>query len=213
MIRKNYFYLSLIIIYLLFLTKDSLFGLINNKEAINNSICSLESKKITEEYQALLNLTNITSDSKRIIYSKVIRREIYEFYNSIIIDKGSNQTLKKGDIVLNENGLVGIISKTNLNTSEVSLITNKDTNISVKVNDSYGILYSKDHKLFIKNIKIAGLIKEGDEVVTSGLTSIPEGIKVGKVKNIKKDELELEYILDIDGISLQNLKFVGVIAS
>lgn len=213
MIRKNYFYLSLIIIYLLFLTKDSLFGLINNKEAINNSFCSLESKKITEEYQALLNLTNITSDSKRIIYSKVIRREIYEFYNSIIIDKGSNQTLKKGDIVLNENGLVGIISKTNLNTSEVSLITNKDTNISVKVNDSYGILYSKDHKLFIKNMKIAGLIKEGDEVVTSGLTSIPEGIKVGKVKNIKKDELELEYILDIDGISLQNLKFVGVIAS
>ena len=51
-------------------------------------------------------------------------------------------------------------------------------------------------KLKIKNMKIAGIIKEGDEVVTSGLTSIPEGIKIGKVTNIEKDELELEYILE-----------------
>ena len=71
---------------------------------------------------------------------------------------------------------------------------------------------SKDHKLKIKNMKIEGSIKEGDEVYTSGLTSVPEGIKIGKIKNIKKDELELEYILDIESISLHNLKYLGVIS-
>ena len=44
------------------------------------------------------------------------------------------------------------------------------------------------------------------------LTLVPEGIKIGKVKNIKKDELELEYILDIESISLHNLKYLGVIS-
>ena len=212
MIRKKWFYISLITIYLFFLVKDSFIGLINNQDNISKSFCSIENKNIEKEYNELLNLHNITKDKKSLIYSKVIKRDIYEFFNNITIAKGSNDNIKKGDIVINEYGLVGIINKVNKNSSEVSLITNKDLNISVKVNDSYGMLYSKDHKLKIKNIKIEGVIKEGDEVITSGLTNVPEGIKIGKITDIKKDELELEYILDIASINLQKLKFVGVIS-
>ncbi len=212
MIRKNWFYISLIIIYILFLTKDSFIGLIDNKENIAKNFCQIENKTITEDYYKLLNLVNIAKEDNELIYSKVIKRDMYEFFNNITINKGSKDQLKKGDIVINDQGLIGIISHVQENSSEVSLITNKDLNISVKVGESYGILYSKDHKLKIKNMKIAGIIKEGDEVVTSGLTSIPEGIKIGKVTNIEKDELELEYILDIEGISLQNLKYLGVIS-
>lgn len=212
MIRKKWFYISLITIYLFFLVKDSFIGLINNQDNISKSFCSIENKNIEKEYNELLNLHNITKDKKGLIYSKVIKRDIYEFFNNITIANGSNDNIKKGDIVINEYGLVGIINKVNKNSSEVSLITNKDLNISVKVNDSYGMLYSKDHKLKIKNIKIEGVIKEGDEVITSGLTNVPKGIKIGKITDIKKDELELEYILDIASINLQKLKFVGVIS-
>ena len=212
MIRKNWFYISLIIIYLIFLTKDSFIGLINNKDDIANSKCTLENNSIIEDYERLLNFMNLTENKQELIYSKVITREIYEFYDKITITKNENDKIKKGDIVINEYGLIGTISKVNKNSCEVSLITSNDTNISVKVGESYGILYSKDHKLKIKNMKIEGSIKEGDEVYTSGLTLVPEGIKVGKVKNIKKDELELEYILDIESISLHNLKYLGVIS-
>ena len=212
MIRKNWFYISLIIIYILFLTKDSFIGLIDNKENIAKNFCQIENKTITEDYYKLLNLVNIAKEDNELIYSKVIKRDMYEFFNNITINKGSKDQLKKGDTVIKDQGFLGMISHDQENSSEVSLITNKDLNISVKVGESYGILYSKDHKLKIKNMKIAGIIKEGDEVVTSGLTSIPEGIKIGKVTNIEKDELELEYILDIEGISLQNLKYLGVIS-
>ena len=201
-----------IIIYIIFLTKDSFIGLINNKDKIESKICELENNNVLKEYNELLNLVNLTKDNHLLIYSKIINRNIYEFYNFITISKGYKDDIKKGDIVLNEYGLIGTISKVNKNSSEVSLITNKDTNISVKVGESFGILYSKDNKLKIKNMKIEGTIKEGDEVLTSGLTSIPEGIKIGKVKNIKKDELELEYILDIEPISLHNLKYIGVLS-
>ena len=212
MIRKNWFYISLIIIYLIFLTKDSFIGLINNKDNIANSKCTLENNSIIEDYEKLLNFMNLNENKQELIYSKVIAREIYEFYDKITITKNENDNIKKGDIVINEYGLIGTISKVNKNSCEVSLITSNDTNISVKVGESYGILYSKDHKLKIKNMKIEGSIKEGDEVYTSGLTSVPEGIKIGKIKNIKKDELELEYILDIESISLHNLKYLGVIS-
>ena len=212
MIRKNWFYISLIIIYLIFLTKDSFIGLINNKDDIAKSKCTLENNSIIKDYEKLLNFMNLTENKQELIYSKVITREIYEFYDKITITKNENDNIKKGDIVINEYGLIGTISKVNKNSCEVSLITSNDTNISVKVGESYGILYSKDHKLKIKNMKIEGSIKEGDEVYTSGLTSVPEGIKIGKIKNIKKDELELEYILDIESISLHNLKYLGVIS-
>lgn len=212
MIRKNWFYISLIIIYLIFLTKDSFIGLINNKDDIANSKCTLENNNIIQDYKKLLNFMNLTENKQDLIYSKVITREIYEFYDKITITKNENDNIKKGDIVINEYGLIGTISKVNKNSCEVSLITSNDTNISVKVGESYGILHSKDHKLKIKNMKIEGSIKEGDEVYTSGLTLVPEGIKIGKVKNIKKDELELEYILDIESISLHNLKYLGVIS-
>ncbi len=210
MIRKNWFYISLIIIYLIFLTKDSFIGLINNKDDIANSKCTLENNSIIKDYEKLLNFMNLTENKQELIYSKVITREIYEFYDNIT--KNENDNIKKGDIVISEYGLIGTISKVNKNSCEVSLITSNDTNISVKVGESYGILHSKDHKLKIKNMKIEGSIKEGDEVYTSGLTLVPEGIKIGKVKNIKKDELELEYILDIESISLHNLKYLGVIS-
>lgn len=212
MIKKNWFYISLIIIFILFLVKDSLFGLVNNKDAILESFCNIENNNINSEYNELLNFVNLTKNNYKLVYSKVLVREIYEFYDKFTINKGSKDNIKEGDIAVNEFGLVGVITKVNKNSSEVLLVTNKDTNISVKVGESYGILYSKDNKLKIKNMKIEGVIREGDTVVTSGLTSIPEGIKIGKVKNIKKDELELEYILDIEGVSLHNLKYIGVIS-
>jgi len=212
MIRKNWFYMALIIIYLLFLTKDTLFQVFNNKKEINNYICELENKEMKKEYEEQLKIMNINKENWNVTYSKVIKREIYEFFDKITIDKGSKNNIKKGDIIVNENGLIGIVSKTSPNTSEVALITNKSTNLSVKINQSYGILSAKDNQLFVKNMKIEGEIKEGDEVVTSGLTNVPEGIKIGRVSKVNKDTLELEYILDIDHPSLQELKYVGVIS-
>ena len=150
----------------------------------------------------------------KVIYSKKISHDIYEFYDKIVISKGSNDNIKKGNIVINENGLIGIISKVNKNSSEVKLITNSDTSISVKINNSYGILKSKDNKLYVENIKLDKKINIGDKVYTSGLTSIPEGIIIGTVSKVNKDSLELEYILDINSSNnFNNIKYVGVITS
>lgn len=211
MIRKNWFYFSLIIIFLLYLVKDNIIGFTSNLNKIENYICEIKNTEIVNDYNELLKITNLEKENYDVTYSRVIRRDISEFYNTIVIDKGY-EDIKVGDAVVTEYGLIGIIKKCYKNYSEVSLLTNKNTNISVKINDAYGILYSKNNKLLVKNIKIEGSIKEGDIVLTSGLTSIPEGIKIGEVKDINKDNLELEYILNISNTPMQHIKYVGVIS-
>ena len=195
--KKNFFYISLIIIYILYLTKDNLFALTSNLESLNNFTSDIKESYYETEYQKLSNILKINPSAFNIEYSKVMLQNIYDFYNKITINKGTNSNIEKGQAVINEKGLIGIINKVSNNSSEVNLITNPNTSISVKVNNSYGILTTKDNKLIVKNIKTNNEITEGEQVFTSGLTDIPEGILVGTVKSVTKSSLELEYILEI----------------
>jgi len=210
MFKKYSFYIFLIIIYLLVLVKDNFIGLFNNKEETN--LCTFNNIDYKKEYEELTKLLDIEIDNNNLIYSQIIFRDIYNFYNKVTINKGINDNIKKGNIVINNFGLIGIIDKVYKNYSEVNLITNKDINISVKINNSYGILYSKDNKLYVNNIKLDNEIKVGDIVFTSGLTNIPVDIKIGTVNKVNKDNLELEYILDINSYNnFNNIKYVGVV--
>ncbi|MCX4254078.1 MAG: rod shape-determining protein MreC [Bacilli bacterium] len=210
--KKNFFYISLIIIYILYLTKDNLFALTSNLESLNNFTSDIKESYYETEYQKLSNILKINPSSFNIEYSKVMLQNIYDFYNKITINKGTNSNIEKGQAVINEKGLIGIINKVSNNSSEVNLITNPNTSISVKVNNSYGILTTKDNKLIVKNIKTNNEITEGEQVFTSGLTDIPEGILVGTVKSVTKSSLELEYILEItSAIDIYNLSYVGVV--
>ena len=53
MFRKNWFYMILMIIYLAFLLKDSLIGLIDNKKDITTRVASLVEKETKEEIEEL----------------------------------------------------------------------------------------------------------------------------------------------------------------
>lgn len=212
--KKNYFYVILLIIYILFLCKDTILGMINNEKEIASYVCSEKESYYQEEYESLLNLVDLNIEEKDIIYSKILLRDIYEFYDQMTILKGTSSGIKKGDAVINEYGFIGVIDTVYKNYSTVNLITNNKTNISVKINDSYGILNAVDGKLIVKNIKLNHEINIGDEVYTSGLTSIPENIFVGKIESVNKDSLELEYILGVEQENhLMNIKYVGVIPS
>ena len=164
------------------------------------------------EYEKMSYLLNINTDDYDVIYSKVVLREIYQFYDEITIGKGTRDGIQDGDLVVNENGVVGVIKDAGNASSIVRLLTSPDMELSVKINGSYGILTSVDKALIVKNINLDSEIKEGDLVYTSGLTSIPGGIYVGKVSEVNRDSLELEYILDVDSITHQkDISYVAVL--
>lgn len=210
--KKNYFYISLLLLYILFLTKDSIFGLIDNQDNITRTVSTNLDNTIKMEYEDLLKITKLENTNYRIIYSKVLIRDIYDFYDKITISKGKKENIEKGNLVVSEKGVIGLINKSNINSSEVSLITNSNINLSVKINNAYGILTSANNEVIVKNIKLTEEIKIGDFVYTSGLTNIPENFLIGKVKEVSKDSLNLEYILKIELASeINHIRYVGVV--
>ena len=214
MIKKNWFIFALLILYLLFLCKDHLFGFLDNSEYLTDFLYDTKLEYYKKEYEDMQKLLQINNTDYNIVYSKIILRDIYQFYDEITIGKGISDGVKEQDLVVNELGAVGVIKEANQHSSIVSLLTNSSIELSVRINNSYGILCSKDHKIIVKNIKLDQEIKEGDQVYTSGLTNIPGDILVGCVKKIKTDGLELEYILDVSSvIDMNDLSYVAVITS
>ena len=171
-----------------------------------SNIIEYINKDLESKYEALLDEQNINYN-RDVLGCKVIERNIYNFFDEIIINKGSSEGIENGMAVINSKGLVGVINKTFSHTSYVDLITNGDLSISVKVNNSYGIL-KNGH---ITNIVNYSDIDEGTPIYTSGLTKVVEGIKVGDVRKVSLDKYQLEKIIDVDIIPLENLNFVFVI--
>ena len=213
MIKKNWFIIAILLIFIFFLSKDHLLGFISNTKDLQEFIYDTKLEYYKEEYMEMQSLLNIPESDYEVTYGKIILRDIYEFYDEITINVGTSSGIKVQDLVINELGVIGVIKEAHKNSSVVELLTNKDMELSVRVGSSYGILSSKDEKIIIKNIKLNETIKEGDTVYTSGLTSIPKDIKIGRIKSISKDNLELEYILEVESLSrLEDINYVAILS-
>ena len=212
MIKKNAYIIILLILYLLFLCQDHLLGFLDNTDNLMSSMYDEKLAYYQNEYEEMQKLLNIEVLDYQAIYSKVILRDIYAFYDEITIGKGSYDGVSKGDLVVNEKGVIGLVKSVNNHTSIVELLTNSNIELSVKINQSYGILTSVDNEIIVKNVKLDDEIKVGDFVTTSGLTSVPGEILVGKVSEIKTGTLGLEYILEVDAVAyLQDISYVAVL--
>ena len=212
MIKKNWFIIAILLIFILFLSKDHLLGFISNTKDLQEFIYDTKLEYYKEEYTEMQSLLNIPESDYEVTYGKIILRDIYEFYDEITINVGTNRGIKVQDLVINELGVIGVVKETHKNYSIVELLTNQDLELSVRVASSYGILTSKDEQIIIKNIKLNETIKVGDKVVTSGLTSIPKDMEIGTIKEIKKDNLELEYILEVESLArLEDINYVAVL--
>lgn len=216
MIRKYKDYILLLIVFILIIFTPYISRLIYyfnndlNIDNITNSYCnSLES-----EYNELLEINefNIASNLNLII-SKVYLRNIYNFTSTLTIYKGSNLGISDGMAVINDKGLIGVIDSASSDTSVVKLITNNSSNISVRINDSYGTLKMLDNKLVVKDLTADALISIGDSIYTSGLGDLPKDIYVGKVVDVTLNNTEIEKIIEvIPAVDLNNINYVLVVA-
>lgn len=201
----------IILLFSLIVIKDILFSL-QDVTPIIKEVYNLNVQNQLNDYQKLLNTNKLNNVNQNFIISRVSYRNINDFWHYVTIDKGSNFNVIEHNVVLNEEGLIGTISKVSKYSSQVMLITNPKINISVKIGNSYGILSAKNNKLYVKNITENANIKVGDKVYTSGLTKVPENIFVGIISKVEKDELGLEQILELDAaVKLHDINYVAVL--
>lgn len=201
MIKKYKDYIILLGVFLLFLFASQVNRFLTaiNPNLDTSKIVINYDKHLKEELDNIKKINDIKfDDNLDIIVSRVKYRDVYEYSNTLTIFKGTKNNVNVGDAVLTNNGLVGVISKTYDYYSVVSLITNKKSNISVKINDAVGVLKLENSKLVVTSINNYKNISIGDEIYTSGLGNLPDNIYVGKVKSVSLNDTEIEKVIEVD---------------
>ena len=159
----------------------------------------------TENKRLKKILDDITYFSAETI-AKVLIDKQSPFLRSIIINKGSNNGLKKGMAVLSDQYLIGKIVEVNFSTSRVLLLSDLNSRIPVSIEPG-GIqsILTGNGKMsgIIQYTKKDVLINEESVVYTSGTGDLLKpGIPIGKIssdKNLQKldffsDFSQLRYI-------------------
>ncbi len=174
-----------------------------------------------EQLRDVLDL-NQTLTGYDVVNATVITRNRGYWYQTLTIDKGKKDGLKKNMVAITKNGLIGKIQKVTNYSSEIKLITANDVNNKVSVSiatttgETTAILsgYDKDSNLvLISGVDSRVNIKEGDVVTTSGLGGMfPRGIYIGEVKTIKNDKYGLSKTLGVEtSQNFNNIHYVTVL--
>jgi len=142
------------------------------------------------------HLRNLAELPQRAIFSTQIAEVLYAerdvFKRKVLINKGSNVNLQPGQVVMDDKGIVGQITRVYPWLAEVTLITEKDHAVPVQIlrNSLRTVLFGAGNtsQLSLRYMPVSADIQNGDILVTSGIDGLyPQGIPVAKVEKIERD--------------------------
>ncbi len=173
-------------------------------------------QKEVEELRELLNLNETTSEFA-LINTTVLNRCGNYWFNSLTVDKGSDDGITVDMIAIDSNGVVGKVVKTTSSSSEVKLLTsvNDDFQVAVAINDStFGLLNDyRDGFFVVEGIGKYTDVKAGDIVNTSGLGGLfPKGILIGEVEKIENNKNGLDIDIYVKSkVNYNNIYYVSIL--
>jgi rod shape-determining protein MreC len=147
-------------------------------ESENRHLRSLDALPIRRQF---------TTQLAQIIYAE---RDV--FRRKVLVDKGVNADVKLGQVVMDDVGIIGQITRVYPWLSEVTLITEKDQAVPVQVlrNGLRTIVFGAGDtsQLSLRYMPASADVQIGDELVTSGIGgTYPPGIPVARVTAIERD--------------------------
>lgn len=165
-------------------------------------IKSAESKaKSFKKLEKALNYVHGDARMRRVSAS-IVGKNDGDWYQSFVIDAGVDNGIKKDSIVINGDGVVGIVySVSNRYSKAISLVDSR-ASVSFKIQgkeDDKGVITTSSTVgksdltdvnkllqgyLFDSNSKV----KKGDKIVTSGLGLYPKNLPIGKVTKVINDK-------------------------
>lgn len=147
--------------------------------------------------QALAALVNFSRSNPESAYTAatVIGRDPSPFLRYIIIDKGSNQGLRRGMPVVTDQGLVGRVDAVISSAARVQLITDPTSAVNVRLEraDREAVLTGTlAGDLTLDLLPQDVNLELGDVVLTSGLGgSYPPDLIIGQVINVRRRDSDL----------------------
>jgi rod shape-determining protein MreC len=136
--------------------------------------------------------------------------------NYVEVQRGSNQGVTKDQSVVSAGGIVGLVTDVSGNFANVMSLLNRDvrTSVLMKNDRASGILAwdGKSPDRLQLTISKSALVKVGDTVLTSNLSSYPPGLMVGTVEKIEDDAVSGSHLLQVKpGANFRSLQYVDVV--
>ncbi|MBB3907200.1 rod shape-determining protein MreC [Anoxybacillus rupiensis] len=157
-------------------------------------------KKENEELRAILKKKESLRDFVA-IHATVIGRNPERWQETIIINKGEQQGVKKDMAVITPGGLIGKVQHAAQFTATVQLLSSIDRKnfisayVQTKNESVFGLIEGYDEKrksLLLKQVPFDAKIEKKQLVMTSGLGGIfPEGLPIGEVEEVVPDQYGL----------------------
>lgn len=199
----KYNYLSFIVLFLIIILKEPIMQNINNLMYIRNNNLEIKTLKnqneeLEKEYQELLTFKNNIKLDNNFTITNTLKNN-YDF-NKLNI----NGKYNLNDEVVNENGLIGIITKTNHNFSEMTYLYN--TNLTIKIDDITGKIMSKDQN---NNLIIGELSNHNNININDNVYSL-YNTYIGKVIKINYEVLDTTILVETP--NPRNINYVAVIS-
>ena len=170
-----------------------------------------------EVLSALLDFARTHAENEYIT-AAVIGRDISPFLHYVIINRGSDDDLRRGMPVVSSQGLVGRVAAVTADGARVQLITDPDTAINVRIQPSgaEGLLQgSITGDLTIEAIPQNAKIQTGDLVLTSGLGgNYPPDMLIGQISGVRQRPVELFQTASVEPVvDFSELEIVLVIVN
>lgn len=199
----KYNYLSFIVLFLIIILKEPIMQNINNLMYIRNNNLEIKTLKnqneeLEKEYQELLTFKNNIKLDNNFTITNTLKTN-YDF-NKLNI----NGKYNLNDEVVNENGLIGIITKTNHNFSEMTYLYN--TNLTIKIDNITGKIISKDQN---NNLIIGELSNHNNININDNVYSL-YNTYIGKVIKINYEVLDTTILVETP--KPRNINYVAVIS-
>lgn len=199
----KYNYLSFKVLFLIIILKEPIMQNINNLMYIRNNNLEIKTLKnqneeLEKEYQELLTFKNNIKLDNNFTITNTLKTN-YDF-NKLNI----NGKYNLNDEVVNENGLIGIITKTNHNFSEMTYLYN--TNLTIKIDNITGKIMSKDQN---NNLIIGELSNHNNININDNVYSL-YNTYIGKVIKINYEVLDTTILVETP--NPRNINYVAVIS-
>ncbi len=148
------------------------------------------------DLRSLLGLKQRTGNSE-LLPVRAIARDPSPFVQSITIDRGTDDGVREGMLVITWRGVVGRVNRLGPTSSKVLLITDTSSSIGGRVQGSEsrvtGIIRGRQEGgLIMQRIPQEESLQTGDTVVTSDLGGImPEGLVIGQIVQIRRRDVDV----------------------
>ena len=149
------------------------------------------------EFQILESLLDFARAYPEYEYvgASVIGRDPSPFLHYVIINRGSDDGMRRGMPVVTQQGLVGRISRVTATSSNVQLITDPGSTLDVRLQPARAeaiINGSLTGDLLLDFIPQEANVQPGDLVLTSGLGgNYPPNILIGQVTGVRSQDFDL----------------------